>query len=139
MTFLSLPRPFDIWNGHQLWVTNPAEVNQTGSSVPPVAGSPSFYAATLGCDGPAFASYGCMGVVHVFHEGIVPGGIYEIEFLSEFCSPESTEDFSLPLEISNSELGDVNHAHATVACERGTVAPERGRVEARRSSNRRDR
>ncbi|MCH7592536.1 MAG: hypothetical protein IH989_07145 [Planctomycetes bacterium] len=48
-----------------------------------------------------------MGTVHVFHEGIVPGGIYRIEFLSEFCSPELPGDFSPPLEIINSDLGDV--------------------------------
>ena len=98
---------FPLCTGHQLWVTNPVEVNENGSLVPPVEGSPSFYAATLGCSGPAFASYGCMGTVHVFHEGIVPGGTYHIEFLSEFCSPDSSEDFSPSLEITNSELGDV--------------------------------
>ena len=33
VTFVSLPRPYDLWNGHQLWVTNPVEVGEHGGPV----------------------------------------------------------------------------------------------------------
>ncbi len=107
VTFVSLPRPFDLWDGIQMWVTNPVETSNKSANISPVDGTSNFYGATLTCSGPVFASYGCMETVHVFHEAIVPGGVYRVEFLSEFCSPDFPEDFSTPLEIVNADFGDV--------------------------------
>ena len=107
VTFVSLPRPYDIWNGHQMWVTQPVKVNENGALVEPTEGSPSFYAASLKCGAPVFSDYALPTPVHVFHEGVVPGGIYEIQLLGQFCEPESPEGFSAPLVIANSQWGDV--------------------------------
>jgi len=85
VTFLDLPAPFDVWNGATLWVGAPSEVSENGSSVEPIEGFPNFHAAQLQCTAPVFRDFSALGVVHVFHEGIVPGGAYRVQVIDILC------------------------------------------------------
>ena len=106
VTFDALPPPFDLWNGAQLWVSTPVEVSESGASVTPVKGTPNFRAATLQCTGPVFLDWSAFGVVHLFHEGIVPGGAYHVDVISETCDLANALDFSTPLPMTTPIWGD---------------------------------
>ncbi len=107
VTFLDLPAPFDVWNGASLWVDTPRLVSENGSKVAPIAGTSSFNAAMLTCEGPVFMHWTPLGVVHVFHEGIIPGGTYEIRVVDFDCPPTADQRFSRRLEFVQSRWGDV--------------------------------
>ena len=49
VTLASLPPPYDLWNGAELWVGPTSEVSEVGADVVP-SGGPTFTAARLQCD-----------------------------------------------------------------------------------------
>lgn len=107
VTFMDLPRPYDVWNGQSLWVTAPASVSERGSSVPPVAGVPNFNASLLRCGEPVFQEWDQFPTVHVFHEGIVPGGSYRVQVIGATCPDLLAEgSYSPPLELTAARWGD---------------------------------
>ncbi len=106
VTFASLPPPFDLLNGTSLWVGDPRDVSENGGAVDPIVGFPNFKAATLQCQ-PFFTDWSALGTVHVFHEGIVPGGIYNLQAVDASCPLEIDAAFSPPLMITTAEWGDV--------------------------------
>ncbi len=109
--FASLPEPHNAVAGTQLWVQQPQELcENTGQPGPPCSGE-TFLAATLGCS-PHFTDWSALGTVHVYHEGIIPSGIYEMQAVEEACT-NSPEGFSTPaLTMEASRWGDVGAAFA---------------------------
>ncbi len=121
VTFVSLPPPFDVWNGIKMFVQSPFDANESpgsGFSDPPQLGDVTFKAANLSC-APFFFGWSTAGTVHVFHEGIVPsklavgGGsietpaVYDIQFLDITGSPNVEADFGPALTLTSSGWADL--------------------------------
>ncbi len=49
----------------------------------------------------------CVEVVHFYHEGLVPGGIYDIQVIDSGCSLQDEAGYSAALTIIQSVWGDV--------------------------------
>lgn len=105
VTFVNLPSPFDIWNGAEMWVGPTSAVSENGGAVEPVPEFADFNAATLRCD-PYYTDWGAGSVIHVFHEGIVPLGIYQIRAIDDVCDAGIESNFSTPIEIATAAWGD---------------------------------
>ena len=105
VTFVDLPPPFDAWNDAAMWVGPPSEISENGASVEPIGGFSNFSAATLRCDAPVFADWNARGVIHVFHEGIVPRGTYRVEAIDVQSSIDEG-DFSTSLTLTTAAWGD---------------------------------
>ncbi|MCH7591152.1 MAG: NHL repeat-containing protein [Planctomycetes bacterium] len=106
VTFDALPRPFDLWNGAQMWVGSASQVSQKSTSIVPAAGDATFNAATLSCT-PSFQDWSGLGTVHVLHEAIVPGGTYTIQAIDSECTDLSLDgSYSSPLVLATSIFGD---------------------------------
>jgi hypothetical protein len=92
VTFLDLPAPYDTWNDVQLWVQEPyvrcENAGYSGGDPCPdgIGGLPQawFWCAQLGCD-PYVADWTQYDMVHVFDEGIVPHGWYDLAVIEEGC------------------------------------------------------
>ena len=80
-------------------------MTQSSGFVNPIPGVANFTAATLSCD-PFYTDWTTFGVVHVFHEFIVPGGAYSIRAIDEACSSDLMENFSPPLSAVSARWGD---------------------------------
>lgn len=121
ITFVSLPPPFDVWNGLQMYVGPPAPASELpgkGMLDPPSSPSGGFTAATLQC-APFFTDWSAVGMVHVWHEGIVPsrlqpgGGVitalawYDVQLIDQACTPSQEPNYSPPLGLTTSGWGDV--------------------------------
>jgi hypothetical protein len=105
VTFVDLPPPYDIWNGRRLWATEPVEISeQPGLAAGDPRTPPTSYFAALTCDGPDYRDWISLGVVHIHHEGIVPGGQYAVEVTHVACTPDV---FSPPLALTNPRWGDI--------------------------------
>ena len=105
VTFDSLPPPYDPWNGAELWVGPTSQVTEAGANVVPTEGFPNFTAARLRCT-PFFTDWSAEGTVHVFHEGIVPGGTYRVDVIDETCDAGVATNFSEPLPMTTAVWGD---------------------------------
>ncbi len=105
VTFSDLPPPFDLLNGEALYVGPPHLVNEKGADVEPGSDSESFTAALLGCT-PHFRDWNDVGLIHVFHESIVPGGSYDVQAISVACDPAIESSFSASLSLSTAGYGD---------------------------------
>jgi hypothetical protein len=110
VTFVDLPAPFDSWNGTKMFV-GPPEIycENAGKKRPPCPpGQPmtEFKAATLQCDAEV-REWSVEGVVHVFHEGIVPGGVYHVQAGDEACELDLDSSYSDPLIVQMSPWGDL--------------------------------
>ncbi len=107
ITFVSLPPPFDVFDGMAMWVDAPHLASENGASAVPIAGYPNFNAATLSCT-PAVWDWGSEGTVYLHHPVIIPGGKYVIRTVSGACLAASLPQYSAPLQISTTEVwGDV--------------------------------
>ncbi|MCH7591558.1 MAG: hypothetical protein IH989_02100 [Planctomycetes bacterium] len=107
VTFMDLPAPYDLWNGQSLWVTAPTLVSERGASVAPFPGFPNFNASRLQCGEPVFQEWDQFPTVHVFHEGIVPGGSYRVQVIGATCPDLLAEgSYSPPLELTAARWGD---------------------------------
>ncbi|UCC31163.1 MAG: hypothetical protein JSU86_02580 [Phycisphaerales bacterium] len=86
---VDLPAPYNTWNGTKMFV-GPPEVfcENAGQVKPPCAPAQptsEFYAATLEC-APELRDWSAEGVVHVYHEGIIPGGVYDVQVARDDCN-----------------------------------------------------
>ena len=105
VTFVSLPPPFDYATGRTMWVQEPdlvTEASGSDQSVPP----PSFWAATLGCN-PYYTYWIQYDRVDVYDAGILPDGTYHVQLIDSTCSTLNEGDYSDPLTVLLSEVGDV--------------------------------
>lgn len=113
VTFADLPAPYNTWNGAEMWVGEPKTYCENGGQATPpgtgcgqAGGLPTeFQAATLQC-GSHFADWSSVDVIHVFHEGIVPDGIYHVQVVAETCELTDPAGYSDLLEITMSRWGD---------------------------------
>ncbi len=110
VTFVTLPEPYDVWNGTELWVGETAVVSDNGASIPGIVGFDIHTIAPLQCTGPVYKDWTSLAagpVVHIYHEGIVPGGLYHVQMLDETCSVTFEGFYSDVLEVTNPVFGDV--------------------------------
>ncbi|UCC29457.1 MAG: hypothetical protein JSU86_14790 [Phycisphaerales bacterium] len=119
VTFNDVPPPYDSWNGLVMWVAQPETFCQSAGQVTaPCAGahlpSNEFSGATLQCD-PLFKDWASEGVVHVFHEGIIPSATYTVQVIDSTCAVAES-DFSAPLIMTTSRWGDVVRNCMTCPC-----------------------
>ncbi|MFQ5495282.1 MAG: reprolysin-like metallopeptidase [Phycisphaerae bacterium] len=103
--FVSLPGAFATLNGTDMWLAGAIAVGENPGRVNPIPGQPTFMAATLQCQ-PFYADWGTLGVVHVSHPAIVPGGVYDVQLIRENC-PVIESSFSASLRVPTSAWGDV--------------------------------
>ena len=59
----------------------------------------------LQCD-PFYADWSQFGTVDVFHEGIIPEGVYHLQVVEEVCSVSVEGNFSAVLEVMGPKWGD---------------------------------
>jgi hypothetical protein len=71
------------------------------------AGAPKAKWAKLQCAVHCRSDWSQMGAIHVYHEGIVPGGAYVVEVLDCSCDPNDPNAPSPPLNLSASRWGDI--------------------------------
>lgn len=117
VTLKDLPPPYDVFNAMTMWVGAPREVSEKSGNVDPSSapGWPTFTAATLQCE-PYFRDWSAFATVHVYHEGIVPGGTYALQMIDALCGPDVAEAFSTGLELRTSAWGDVLKDCTTRPC-----------------------
>jgi hypothetical protein len=132
VTFVGLPAPYEEWNGTVMWVQEPEVYCENAGTVqewpfhcfnPLEIPDQEFLGATAGCD-PYYTdwTYDYEGwfvpqpAVHVFHEGIVPGGIYRVQLIDEHCSIDVEEYYSEQLVVTMSRWGDVVKDCTTHPC-----------------------
>lgn len=96
------------WNGAELWVMNPTTRCELASvSAASLCGAnPTFTSAALGCT-PDYRDWAGFGMIHVTHEGIIPGAIYEVKEIHAGCDAMVEVNYSGPLSIPTSRWGDV--------------------------------
>lgn len=106
--FVDLPEPFHVLNNKTMWMGKPQEVSENAGKVIPAEapGFPTFWAAKLQCD-PYYEDWTGTGVVHLYHNFIVPGGTYEVQGIMEIDDPDIEANYSVPLEVKLSRWGDV--------------------------------
>ena len=106
VTFVSLPPPFDYANGRTMWVQEPDPVTEASGSDQPVP-PPVFWAATLGCD-PYYTDWTWpYDRIDVYDAGIIPDGTYDVQLIDSTCSTSNEGDYSDPLTVLLSAVGDV--------------------------------
>ncbi len=119
VTFVNLPAPYDTWNGVIMWVDQPTTYcENSGKKMPPCPEqqpATDFLGAELGC-APWWGDFHSLGVIHVFHEGIVPGTTYVVQVVDSTCDPGQESDYSDPLLITTSRWGDLVRNCATCPC-----------------------
>ncbi len=106
VSFVDLPGLFSSWNGLTMWVGPPRDVSESGGANSPLP-APASKMATLQCT-PHFMDWFTVGAVHVYHEGIVPGGSYVVQALAQECDLGDENDFTAPLEVGMARWGDIN-------------------------------
>ncbi len=115
VTFEDLPPPLDLLDGVSMWVAEPFDVSESSITADPTAGFGTFKAATLQCE-PFFMDWSTVGMVHVFHEAIVPGGLYPVQVIDQTCGASAEADFSPPLTAERVRTGDVVSDCTTDPC-----------------------
>ena len=119
VTFADLPTAYDAWDGVAMWVDAPATFcENAGKTTPPcptAQPSDEFTAAILQCE-PHYMDWSTVGYFHVYHEGIIPGGTYQIQVIDESCDIGLEENYSAPLELTTSRWGDLVSNCTTCPC-----------------------
>ena len=117
MTFTELPAPFDVAGGEQMWVGPPTSVSENSGVVSPgdAPASPTFWAATLQCE-PFFADWTQFDTIHVYHERIIPGGVYALRATDDNCGGDPEANLSDALEVTMARWGDVVASCVTTPC-----------------------
>ena len=49
----------------------------------------------------------CQDVVHLYHEGLVPDGVYDVQAIVDGCSLQEESSYSTPLSVTQGKWGDV--------------------------------
>lgn len=104
VTFQSLPG-FEYGQGRVVWVQEPYPVTEASGTTGP-APPPTFWVAQLGCD-PLYMDWSGFGVVDVVGDAIVPDATFEVRVIDVNCEPATPEYYSIPLDVTMSEVGDV--------------------------------
>lgn len=91
---------FAGFNGQVRWVGPPQEFPE-GSNP-----EPTFMAAQLQCE-PHYQDWGVVGMLHVYGEEVVPNSLYDVQVINEACSVTNEANYSSPLVVHTSRLGDV--------------------------------
>ncbi len=119
VTFVDLPAPFDSWNGTKMFVGPPEMYCENAGKrrppCPPAEPAAEFRAATLQSSA-GFRDWSTEGVVHVFHEGIVPGGVYHVQAVDKTCELDLDSSYSDPLIVQMSPWGDLVKDCSTCPC-----------------------
>ena len=112
--FLDLPKPFEAWNDEELWVGPPHQVSANGASLSPIPPDYQYFlAASLQCS-PYYAEWPDSEFVHIYHEGIVPGGTYRIQLIDISCAATDEGNFSPAVDASASRWGDTIRDFTTI-------------------------
>ena len=101
----SLPPPFDVYNGTELWVGPPKAISENGAAVDPIPNFSNFMASPLGCD-PHVMDWGSVGEIVIHHPAIVPGAQYIVRITSEACLLAGEPTYSDPLFVKTGKWGD---------------------------------
>ncbi len=115
VTFVDLPPPHDVANGRTMWLGPPTVVSESSGRLLPedAPGVPAFQAASLQCE-PFTADWSALGTIHIYHEGIIPGGVYEIREIDATCPLSDPVEVSPALSLTMSRWGDlVGHCVVT--------------------------
>ncbi len=127
VAFNNVPSPYDTWNGVQLYVQQPhvyCENAGVSQPIPPATECPMaagglpqnwFWGAGLGCD-PHWTDWTAYDVVHVFNEGIIPGGEYDIQVIDSTCSLDVDDNYSDALTMTQSAWADLIQDCTTTPC-----------------------
>ncbi|UCC28762.1 MAG: Zn-dependent exopeptidase M28 [Phycisphaerales bacterium] len=122
ISFNNLPAPYHVWNDVEMWVQEPTtycehSAKKMPPDCPPAEPFTEWTGATLGCD-PWFGDFYSAGVIHVFHEGIIPGGNYLIEVVDATCdwANKPWSSFSDPLVLAQSAWADLVNNCVTCPC-----------------------
>ncbi|UCC30584.1 MAG: hypothetical protein JSU86_20610 [Phycisphaerales bacterium] len=119
VTFVDLPAGYESWNGTKMFVGPPEMYcENAGKKRPPCPpGQPmtEFKAATLQCNAEV-REWSAEGVVHVFHEGIIPGGVYHVQAVDKTCELDLDSSYSDPLIVQMSPWGDLVTDCTTCPC-----------------------
>jgi hypothetical protein len=102
---LSLPAPYNQFNGGILWVQAPFDVSEIAARTD--TSPPTFKVATLGCSEVFRTDWETLGTVHAYSPFIVPGGNYVIQIVNQGNPLDVEGSFSTPLQLSTSDYGDV--------------------------------
>jgi len=91
----------------------------------PAPGLPSLtiWAARLQCD-PYYTDWSTYDAVHVYHQNVVPGGVYDLQAIDQACDTAAESSYSVPLELTTSVWGDVVGNYTTTPS-----GPPDGRVD----------
>ncbi len=49
----------------------------------------------------------CVEVIHLYHEGLVPSGVYDVQVIDINCALQDEASYSAPLAMTQSKWGDV--------------------------------
>jgi hypothetical protein len=123
VVFADVPAPYAHWAETQLWVQQPAlycenaGVAQQTPCPDQVGGldSTSFWGAQLGCD-PYWTDWTQYDLVHVWNEGIIPGGSYQIQAIDSTCLLDVESNYSNPLILAQSGWADLVQDCTTTPC-----------------------
>jgi hypothetical protein len=126
--WVDMPPAFAGWEGLKMYASEP-EMYCENAGVDQCEGMPGccpdvvggldpkwFWAAKLQCEPPDPVDWNSYGVVHVFHEGIVPGGVYHVQLADSTCSPHVDPSWSDPLVVGQSAWCDLVVDCSTFPC-----------------------
>ena len=120
VTFVDLPDPYDAWEGVKMWVGEPQAISENAGKVDPAEapGWPTFTAVTFHCalQPEDYRNWSTLGTIHLYHEGIVPGGTYDVQEIHQLCDPAVEASYSLPLRLDTSIWADIVSNCATDPC-----------------------
>lgn len=132
LTPISLPNGLEQFVGRAMWISGARDFCESAGQdferpCPLFPGTPSplMWTASLSCT-PSYRDWGALGTVHVHHDIIVPGGIYELQETNEGCDTAAESSFSAALARSTSVWGDVAAGFDPGA---GSWTPPDGRVD----------
>lgn len=105
--FVDLPAPYDIWNGAKLFARAPVDMCEMSVVASGTCVIDTYVTAKLECtDFPFATDWNSLGVVNVWHEGIVPGGTYNVRVIDAICNPAVPANYSDPKEMQTARFGD---------------------------------
>ncbi len=99
--------------GRELWIGSPQRISELPGRADDAP--PTMNGASLTCE-PAFADWGSLGMVHIFDEWIVPGGIFEVRSVDLACGADSASMYSASLTVTTGVWGDVAGICGDVPC-----------------------
>jgi hypothetical protein len=110
VTLDNLPSFYSAWNGRALFVGDPVaicELAGLGAGPACPAGVPTGQWAGLGCTPTCRSDWDRLGVIHVHHEAVVPGGTYVMEVIDCLCDADTPTNPSAALTLGTARWGDL--------------------------------